>query len=126
LAINDLEISGDLEGLLRTKTAAFEPPPEEWIEFRLKKIREVLGRRTEQSALLLRRLFGAITLTPKKPEVGRPYYLVKSNIKSLVVMDGQAEYGSNWLQWWRRGESNPGPKILHLSFYILSLMIYLI
>ena len=24
------------------------------------------------------------------------------------------------IQWWRRGESNPRPKIIHLSIYILS------
>ena len=40
---------------------------------RIGKLNHLLAARTEKSALALRRLTGAITLSPQKPEVGRPY-----------------------------------------------------
>jgi hypothetical protein len=52
----------------KTLTAdVFTPPPRAWIEDRLRKLRDVLGQRTELSALALRRLTGPVTLTPQKP-----------------------------------------------------------
>ncbi len=51
-------------------------------------------------ALALRRLTGAITLSPQKPEVGRPYYMARCKFDALdlLVEDG----GSNLLHWWTR------------------------
>jgi hypothetical protein len=54
------------------------------------------AKRTEQSALALRRLTGPVTLTPEKPEVGRPYFMVGCKLDSLSLL---AEEGSNLLQW---------------------------
>ena len=53
-------------------------------------------------------LTGAITLTPRRPEVGRPCMVAACKVHSLEFL---AEPGSNSFQWWRRRESNPGPKI---------------
>ena len=87
---------------------AFTPPPRAWIAERLRNLNELLAARTEKSALALRRLTGPVTLTPEKPEVGRPYFKVHCNVDSLNLL--VAEEGSNSLHWWRRRESNPGPQ----------------
>ena len=84
------------------KKDVFEPPPREWLAHKIDNIQGVLEQKTEKSALLLRKLTGKITLTPKTPEVGRPYYHAKSRLKSFALL-GQAE-GSIWLKWRRRRE----------------------
>jgi hypothetical protein len=35
---------------------------------------DLLAQRTERSALAFRRLAGPVTLTPKKPDIGKAYY----------------------------------------------------
>ncbi len=112
------ELKKDLEALEQSKEAAFTPPPKEWIQHKLQNLSEVLARKTENSALVMRRLIGKVTLTPKKPEVGKPYYHAKTKIKSLALLD-DPEKGANSLQIWRRRESNPRPKILRLADYML-------
>lgn len=47
-----------------------------------------------------------MTLTPERPQVGRPYFRVSCRVDSLNLLR-VAEEGSNSLQWWRRRESNP-------------------
>ena len=47
-----------------------------------------------------------MTLTPEKPEVGRPYVRVRCKFESLNLLE-VAEVGSNSLHWWSRGGSNP-------------------
>ena len=93
----------------------FQAPPVEWIEERLSRIQEVLERRTEQSALLLRDVLGAIRLEPKQGDVGRPYYLAQTSIDCIALLKTPPgargpDGGSNSLLWWRRWESNPRPK----------------
>lgn len=75
----------------------------------------------ELSALVLRRLAGMVTLTPKKPEVGREYYHAQCKIKSWALLDNpeNPEESSNSLQWWRRRESNPRPKNFHPTVYMV-------
>ena len=98
----------EIESLEKTQGEAFEPPPKEWLVHRIGNIQEVLERKTEKSALLLRDLTGKIVLTPAVPDVGRPYYRAKSKLKSFAVLNGAK--GSNSLQWWpdfyRRGRLN--------------------
>ena len=94
----------EIESLEKTQGEAFEPPPKEWIVHRIGNIQEVLERKTEKSALLLRDLTGKIVLTPAVPDVGRPYYRAKSKLKSFAVLNGAK--GSNSLQWWTRLGSN--------------------
>jgi len=105
----------ELDGLRRGSEKVFQPPPVEWVEERLAGMQEVLERRTERSALLLRALVGKIELEPTKGQVGRPYYMARTSLDTLALLapppgqDG-AEAGSNSLRWWRRRESNPRPR----------------
>ena len=137
------EFKKDLEALEQSKDSAFTPPPIEWIQHKLQNLSEVLAQKTENSALVMRRLTGKITLTPKKPEVGKPYYHARTKIKSFALLekmdapvkpwhdkevDSPVEQGNdtwensaNSLQVWRRWESNPRPKILGFADYMLSL-----
>jgi hypothetical protein len=107
-------LSADVRSLDSARDTAFTPPPRAWIADRLGQLSELLAKRTEKSALALRALTGAVTLTPCTPEVGRPYFQTacKVNSLNLLVADG----GSNLLQWWRRRESNPGPQGIRPTF----------
>jgi len=102
-------LSADVVSMESTKDHAFTPPPRPWIADRLTKLHYLLGKRTEQSALALRRLTGPVTLTPKRPEVGRPYFMVDCKFDSLNLL---ADGGSNLLQWWRRWESKSAKRSL--------------
>jgi hypothetical protein len=72
------------------KDHAFTPPPRAWITDRIGKLNYLLATRAEKSALALRRLTGSITLSPQKPEVGRPYHMArcKFDALNLLVEDG--------------------------------------
>jgi len=92
----------------------FQTPPVEWIEERLSGVQEVLERRTERSALLLRDVLGTIRLVPEKGDVGRPFYLAQTSIDCIALLetppgDEAPDGGSNSLRQWRRRESNPRP-----------------
>jgi len=105
----------ELNGLRRSSEKVFQAPPLGWIEERLTQLKDLLERRTEQSALILRRLLGQIRLEPTRGDIGRPYYLARTTLDSLALMEPLAEPyrsdgGSNSLRWWRRRESNPRPK----------------
>jgi len=103
------KLSADVTSMESAKDHAFTPPPRAWIEDRITKLNDLLAKRTEKSALAFRRLTGAVTLTPKQPQVGRPYFQAACKFDSLNLL--LADGGSNLLQWWRRRESNPGPKM---------------
>ena len=109
----------EIGSLEQTKNDAFEPPPVEWIDHRIKQVQDVLESKTEKSALLLRKLFGKITLTPRLPDIGKPYYHAKSKFKSFALLENKPvlkqEKGSNWCHWWRCGELNPGPQTILLK-----------
>ncbi len=107
-------LRADLDGLRRGSEKVFQAPPVEWVEERLAGVQEVLERRTERSALLLRALLGKIELEPAKGEIGRPYYVARTSLDTLALLTpppGQddPDGGSNSLRWWRRRESNPRP-----------------
>ena len=59
---------------------------------------------------------GPIRLEPTKGDIGRPYYLARTTINALAILEpppskgGGPNDGSNSLRWWRRRESNPRPK----------------
>ena len=99
-------LSADVRSLEAAKDTAFAPPPRAWIADRLTKLHDMLAKRTEKSALAFRALTGAVTLTPRTPEVGKPYFQAACKVNSLNLL--VAEGGSNLLQWWRRRESSPG------------------
>ena len=94
----------------------FSAPPREWLVERIATIQTVLERRTERSALLLRKLLGPIRMEPVTPDIGRPYYRALSDLDALAIVENNPdsadpEPGSTALRWWRRRESNPRPKI---------------
>lgn len=89
-------LSADVVSMASAKDHAFTPPPppRAWIADRLTRLQELLGTRTEQSALALRRLTGPVTLTPTRPEVGKPYFMVGCTFDSLSLL---ADGGLNLL-----------------------------
>ncbi len=106
------DLRAELELLRRGRDVALKAPPPPWIEERIATLQAVLERRTERSALLLRKLLGKIRLEPVTPEVGRPYLRAASSLQVLALLEmepapGDPEAGSNALRWWRRRESNP-------------------
>ncbi len=95
----------ELDGLRRSREKVFQAPPVEWIEERLARMQEVLERRTDRSALLLRSLPGPIRLEPTRGQIGRPYYLARTSLDALALLGpppGQhgPEDGSSSLRWW--------------------------
>ena len=106
----------ELDGLRTNRDKVFQAPPAGWVEERLAGLKDVLERRTEQSALLLRDLLGPIRLEPTQGNIGRPYYLARTSINTLTILEppprkgGGPDDGSNSLRWSRRRESNPRPK----------------
>ena len=80
-------------------------------------------RRTQRSALLLRKLLGPIRMEPVTPDIGRPYYRALSDLDVLAIVENDpdstdSEPGSNSLQWWRRRESNSGRKSLTVNDFV--------
>ena len=103
----------ELDGLQHASEKVMRAPPAEWIEERLVRIRAVLEARTERSALMLRQLLGPIRLEPVKPDIGRPYYVARTALDTLVLLDdpggdGGPEGGSNSSRWWKRQDVNAG------------------
>ena len=88
----------------------FQAPPLEWIADRVRSLDATLARDMTRSALVLREALGAITLRPLTPEVGRPYYQAETALQVLNLLQ-DPEDRSNSLRQWRRGESNPRPKV---------------
>ena len=108
------DLRTDLEGLRRSQRDVFSAPPREWLAERIVTLQSVLERRTERSALLLRKLLGPIKLEPVTPDVGRPYYRALSYLDVLAIVENDPdspdpEPGSTSLQWWRRRPSNSRP-----------------
>ena len=126
---NAESVRKEIAGLTASQRTIFEAPPEAWVAERIDTLQQLLERKTERAALLLRKVLGPIVLEPVKPEVGRAYYRAKSNLDALAVIEpdpedkSPSESGSDVLQKWRRGESNPRPKAVHLGLYVRSFVI---
>lgn len=108
-------LKANLEVLRRGREVAFTVPPESWIRNRVGTIQDLLERRTEKSALLIRRLMGPIKLLPTSTPSGRTYLRAETSLSVLPLIENEpasdpAEAGSSSFRWWRRGESNPRPK----------------
>ncbi len=130
------ELSFELRILKGSKDRMFKAPPSEWIEYRVKRIQNILERRVGKSAIIMRKLLGKIRLEPVTPDIGKPYLRAVSNLQPLALFEIKAgsdkaepddsnepEDGSNSLRWWRRRESNPRPKIPQQGFYVRSLLL---
>ncbi len=77
-------LADEVDTLRRSRESVFRVPSLEWIETRVSALRDVLERRTEASALLLRRLLGQIVLEPVYPEGARPYYVARTSLDVLA------------------------------------------
>jgi hypothetical protein len=101
------ELTGELEALTRAQQPEVRLPPLIWVTERVARLQEVLEKRTERSALLLRKLLGRIRLEPVKPDSGR--FRAVSTLQPLALLEMDlstgSEDGSNPLRWWRRRES---------------------
>ena len=81
-------------------------PSRAWVEKRLAAVRELLERRTEASGLVLRRRLGRMVLEPVYPEQGAPYYVARTALDVLVLLeplgsDPGSESGASSFGWWR-------------------------
>ena len=100
-------LGAELEAMKRARSVVVRPPSLEWLEERIAAVRTVLERRTVESATLLRRLLGKITLEPMQPETGAPYYVARTALGVLVLLDPDGpgpdpDPGARSLRWWRR------------------------
>ncbi len=93
------------------KQNSFKAPPREWIDYRLKLLRETLNKNTEASSLALKEILSPITLEPVMSEEEdmygvfknviassppaeaprndrfKPYYVAHTKIQSLALLD---------------------------------------
>jgi hypothetical protein len=67
----------------------------QWIEGRVTELTDLLEERTERSALAFRRLAGPVTLTPKKPDIGKAYYQASCKVDALSLLACEGEEGSS-------------------------------
>ena len=95
----------EFNGLRRSHDKVFQYPPIEWIEEKLSDIHELLEQKTGQSAIALRKLLGPITFEPTYPDIGKPYYVVNSEINALEITTPltdlvSADNGADSYLWW--------------------------
>lgn len=62
-------------------------PPLEWIKDRLASLGDLLGRNVALGAQELRKIFGRITLEPRMPDVGRAYYVARTSLGVLDLLE---------------------------------------
>ena len=110
-------LEAEVENLEQASDSGVRFPSRAWIEKRLAAVRELLERRTEASGLVLRRLLGRMVLEPVYPEQGAPYYVARTALDVLVLLeplgsDPGSESGANSFGWWRRRESHARPGLL--------------
>jgi hypothetical protein len=91
----EARLSQELESLEKTKDEVFAPPPEGWVRSKLTELRTLLAAQTVEAAQALRRYFGEITLTPRVPEVGQPYFEVKTKVKTFALFDEPVKKGGS-------------------------------
>ena len=87
------ELRTEVEGLLKSRNAVFKTPPMAWIEERVATLQEVLAKRTERSALLLRKLLGTIRLEPTRGDIVRLYYRARSRFQVLALLKEDPKKG---------------------------------
>ena len=110
------DLRAEVGGLERASATKMRAPTEAWIRGQVGRLRSVLESRTSKSADLLRRLLCPIRLVPVVPATGRPYFQAHTALDTLELLaeseSGEdSDPGANSLRWWRRRESNPGPRI---------------
>ena len=107
-------LKSEIEGLRETRNKVFQSPSVDWIESRIRNLREILQQNTSQSAQTLRQVLGTINMKATYPESGRPYYVAHSSINAFDVLAvsnkaKDPKKGSDTLRWWARKDSNLRP-----------------
>ena len=110
------DLRAEVGGLERASATTLCAPAEDWIRRKVGRLRSVLELRTSKFADLMRRLLCPIRLVPVVPATGRPYFQAHTALDTLELLaeseSGEdSDPGANSLRWWRRRESNPGPRI---------------
>ena len=113
------DLKEEIKSLEFQKENAFQSPPREWINHRLRNLHETLNRSTVSSALALKGILGTIQLEPISDKESdfyyvissgekkfKPYYIAHTKIQTLALLD-ERHKGSNWLHWRRGRDSNP-------------------
>ena len=98
--VEDQRLDADIKALEECRSELFKAPPKEWVAHRLADLKGILEQETEDSALVLRRLLGSITLHPTRPDIGRPYYRISTNLDATAIYPAGTK-SSNSLQWRR-------------------------
>ncbi len=119
------ELKQEVDSLEFQKENSFKAPPKEWINHRLDSLRDTLNKNTVSSALALKELLAPISLEPILTKEGdfyqlfegdersfKPYYVAHTKIRTLALLD-EEQKGSNWYQWRRGRDSNPGNLAAH-------------
>ena len=106
------ELRAEVAELEASRSRTFEPPAVAWVTERLATLQQVLERRTERSALLLRKVLGPIRLEPVRGDIGKPFYRARTSLDVVALLEDEgpqegANAGSNALREWSQGESNP-------------------
>ncbi len=104
----------EINGLRCSNAKVIQAPPVERIEEKLSAIQELLEQNTGQSAIALRNLLGPINFKPTYPDIGKPYYVAKTEFNSLAITTPltdltSADNGADSYLWWRWRELNPRP-----------------
>lgn len=108
------ELNKQRTALKQAEEKTFKAPPREWVEHRLTKLKDLLRENPGEAAPMLRKLLGRLMFHPVYPDIGKPYYRITSKAQTLALLDESegSDDVSNSMQWWRRRESNPHPRLL--------------
>ena len=117
------ELKQEVDSLEFQKENSFKAPPKEWINHRLENLRETLNKNTVSSALALKELLSPISLESVLTKESdfyqlfegnerefKPYYVAHTKIRTLALLDDEYK-GSNWYQFRRGWDSNPGDRL---------------
>ena len=107
-------LKAELDELRFRRQRLLKAPSLPWLRSRLGDFRAVLDESVQKAALILRDVFGKITLVPVAPDTGRPYYLARTHLETLKLLEdpdpnGGSDPGSTSIGWWRCRELNPCP-----------------
>jgi len=99
-----------LDQLKTAKQNVPELPSEEWIQERVKDLINLLQTDVEKAALLIRQIFGEITLTWIEEKPGEGYFEASCTMRALALFYFVSNSSSKPFTDWRCRESNPGPE----------------
>jgi DNA invertase Pin-like site-specific DNA recombinase len=119
------ELRFEIDTLKRGRDAVFPVPTVGWIESRVERIGKTLDARTEESALLLRRLLSPIRIIPSDTTSGRRHLMAETTLQTLSLFGGEFASGfpsaaSTVLAWERRSAESQKLSTFQLAFPLLA------